>query len=332
MAINTFPIAEQTIQTANGSQGNGTPASPIQNSDNGTTNAHLTDMANGTVKARLSAGSGDPEDVTLAALKTALAVGEFKGKQATLAALNTAVPSPVLNEVAYLDDNTGATGATGGVGSWVYWDGSAWVAFDEAATSAAVDGNHEIIVRADSVTGVAPTTGEIASPANGDSAMVVLTDGTREFWEYTTSWSLTTSVVLSAGKAFDTLTESTTTPALTMEVVRNGGTATTLVRDSSGEYTITAQAGADIERISFFFQAAHTETTLGTLTIKFDNSANGRDRRFALQLKNGATGTVWDMYNGGGVVPNEQVTGNVTTILIPNANGNGSNGFYLEMR
>lgn len=38
------------------------------------TNAKAANMAEGTVKARLSSGSGDPEDVTLAALLTALAV------------------------------------------------------------------------------------------------------------------------------------------------------------------------------------------------------------------------------------------------------------------
>ena len=37
-------------------------------------NVKLADMATGTIKARLSAGTGDPEDVTLVALRTALGV------------------------------------------------------------------------------------------------------------------------------------------------------------------------------------------------------------------------------------------------------------------
>lgn len=52
-----------------------TGATVIGVSDNGISNARLTDMATGTVKARLTAGTGDPEDVTLAALGTALGVG-----------------------------------------------------------------------------------------------------------------------------------------------------------------------------------------------------------------------------------------------------------------
>jgi hypothetical protein len=46
-------------------------------------NTHLANVASGTVKARLTAGTGDPEDVTLAALKTAMAL-ESEGGGAEL--------------------------------------------------------------------------------------------------------------------------------------------------------------------------------------------------------------------------------------------------------
>ncbi len=47
----------------------------------------------------------------------------------------------------------------------------------------ASDGNHTPIKRTTAATGVAPTAAEVANPANGDSASILLTSGKEEMWE-----------------------------------------------------------------------------------------------------------------------------------------------------
>jgi hypothetical protein len=60
----------------------------------------------------------------------------------------------------------------------------------ETAVGAIVsDGNHSIIVRADAIVDVDPTNVEVPSPLNGDTAAVYLTDGTAEYWVFTTVWT-----------------------------------------------------------------------------------------------------------------------------------------------
>lgn len=73
------------------------------------TNAKLANMAEGTVKARLSAGTGDPEDVTLAALRTALAITAGSKTYARFSALDNQPPASAFatldtrNSIAVLD-------------------------------------------------------------------------------------------------------------------------------------------------------------------------------------------------------------------------------------
>lgn len=78
--------------------------------------------------------SGANRRMTGTAFRAALNLKEFNGKYATLAALNGAVTSPVTNSTAYLDATTGATGGSSAAG-WVYWNGTAWQAFDLAVTA-----------------------------------------------------------------------------------------------------------------------------------------------------------------------------------------------------
>jgi hypothetical protein len=66
-------------------------------------------------------------------LPSQLGIGALYQKQATLGALNTAVPSPILNGIAYLANTTGATGGSSAAG-WVQWDGTVWQAFDIASS------------------------------------------------------------------------------------------------------------------------------------------------------------------------------------------------------
>ncbi len=57
------------------------------------------------------------------------------------------------------------------------------------------DGNHEVIVRGNDTQNVEPTAGEIASPLEGDSADIALTNGIIEKWFFTGgSWVLAYTV------------------------------------------------------------------------------------------------------------------------------------------
>tara|TARA_R110001632_G_scaffold97335_1_gene203851 strand:+ start:190 stop:1212 length:1023 start_codon:yes stop_codon:yes gene_type:complete len=107
-----------------------------------------------------------------------------------------------------------------------YWTGAAWVNIDldfvrtytgtiltdndsslgdqlqalETAIAGIVqDGNHTYVSRAGSTQNVAPTSGEVSSPENGDTADIYLqTAEILEKWAYTSSWSKVISIDLSA--------------------------------------------------------------------------------------------------------------------------------------
>jgi hypothetical protein len=50
--------------------------------------------------------------------------------------------------------------------------------------------NDATVVRATSTPGVAPTAGEVATPVSGMVGAIILSDGTVEYWTYTTAWAL----------------------------------------------------------------------------------------------------------------------------------------------
>lgn len=59
----------------------------------------------------------------------------------------------------------------------------------------AVDGNHVPILRIDPAPGVAPTALEIPAPTWGDSASILLSNGSHEFWKHNgTTWALVYTV------------------------------------------------------------------------------------------------------------------------------------------
>ena len=133
-----------------------------------------------------------------------------------------------------------------------YWTGSSWVNIDldfvrtytgtiltdnenslgdqlqalETAIAAIVqDGNHTYVSRAGSTQNAAPTSGEVTSPQNGDTADVYLqTAEILEKWAYTGSWSKVISIDLSA-----TVSNLGYTASATNGVVTNtAGTNSTL--------------------------------------------------------------------------------------------------------
>lgn len=68
--------------------------------------------------------------------------------------------------------------------------GVALQSLETAIEAISQDGNHELISRGNATEDVAPTAGEIASPVNGDTADVLLSNGKVEKWAYTGgSWT-----------------------------------------------------------------------------------------------------------------------------------------------
>jgi len=138
MAFTAFPIAEQPISVGSFISGNGT--------------------------------SGTPLNVNLTPLRPALDLREFVGKYATLSALTTAITSPETNSLAYLDATTGASGGTSAAG-FVFWNGSAWVAFALASAGGGASVSYDSLtsgVFTAEIARIGGTACTVASPATGE--------------------------------------------------------------------------------------------------------------------------------------------------------------------
>ncbi len=101
--------------------------------------------------------------------------------------------------------------------------GTTWIRVDIGALSGA-DGNHVPIARGNATQDVAPTVGEVPSPASGDSASVYLTDGKLEYWVYSTVW--TKAYVLQADLASNLAVGTIT--ATGMPITNSNGTGFTI--------------------------------------------------------------------------------------------------------
>lgn len=100
------------------------------------------------------------------------------------------VPSPVEGDSAsvFLNDGT--------IENW-YRNATVW-ALINTITPVTSDGNSVWIPRANATTGVAPTVGEVSAPVSGDTAIVLLNNGTKEYWTRATVWTLTATEVAAA--------------------------------------------------------------------------------------------------------------------------------------
>ncbi|NJN50182.1 MAG: hypothetical protein HC798_03030 [Polaribacter sp.] len=97
------------------------------------------------------------------------------------------VPTPVIGDTAKV------ILANSIVEYWSY-NGTTWI-LDATITPATLDGNRVNVIRADAVTGVAPSTAEVANPINGDTAVVFLNDGVIEYYAHNgTAWALVNTV------------------------------------------------------------------------------------------------------------------------------------------
>lgn len=159
--------------------------------------------------------------------------------------------------------NPFAGGAAGGTMAVVkgttivyFWDNlTTWTRVNIGSLAGA-DGNHVPIVRANTTEDVAPTVGEIPSPASGDSASVYLTNGKLEFWVFTTVWAK--AYVLQADQASNLALGTRT--STTLPVTNSNGTGITIP-----EATTTLAGllnGADKTKLGFITvtQAVNLDT------------------------------------------------------------------------
>lgn len=100
------------------------------------------------------------------------------------------IPSPVEGDSASVYLNNGT------IENW-YRNATVW-ALINTITPVTSDGNSVWIPRANATTGVSPTVGEIAAPVAGDTAIVILNNGTKEYWTRTTVWVLTATELSSS--------------------------------------------------------------------------------------------------------------------------------------
>ncbi|MGL5064926.1 MAG: hypothetical protein ACRC62_33535 [Microcoleus sp.] len=96
---------------------------------------------------------------------------------------STEFPNPINNDAAIVVLNDGRKEYYAYVsGTWVQRG---------AIAPFAVDGRCILVPRTNATANTAPTTTEVTSPKSGDTAIVFLTNGLKEYWSYTTSWALT---------------------------------------------------------------------------------------------------------------------------------------------
>jgi hypothetical protein len=152
----------------------------ISNGTDGQTQNHLIYKSSGGTLTDLLGSTADGNDKHIVRLNT------------------TAGVSPTVLEIASpINGDTAKVMLTDGkIEFWSYT--SSWV-LNYTFTPTVVDGNLANVVRANATTGVSPTAGEVASPVNGDVAIVFLNNGTVEYWSHNgTAWSLAHTVTASS--------------------------------------------------------------------------------------------------------------------------------------
>lgn len=130
----------------------------------------------------------------------------------------------------------------------------------------------------------------------------------------------------SSSESYDALTSG----AVTATIGRIGGSATTIANPAAGEYDFVLQSGSGIQYADIFGNNT-TLTGGGDFIIRFDNSANSRDRRYNIEIVDANTGTVVDIH-ALGMAYTQVIAGNETTITIPGLGALGAPGFYLLVR
>ena len=128
-----------------------------------------------------------------------------------------------------------------------------------------------------------------------------------------------------ASVGYDDLTSGGATVAISRV---GADTASTFSGDGANGYDISA--GAHVTEIDFEGDSS-TSNASGELVIRFNNSAQGRPRKFVLQIVDKGSNQDADKEIRGHILQ-EVIVGNVTTLTIPNISGNYPNGFTAKLR
>jgi hypothetical protein len=152
--------------------------------------------------------------------------------------------TPTLSEfgVAAVNGDTATVVLSNGVQELYNFTSGSWVKSSRIAP-AVLDGNNVILPRSNNTTGIAPTSIEIPSPINGDTADVYLSDGTREVYAHNgTTWALIKTIPASSldgndkhiSRGNSTVNIAPTTLEIPSPV--NGDTAKIILSDKTIEF------------------------------------------------------------------------------------------------
>lgn len=134
--------------------------------------------------------------------------------------------------------------------------------------------------------------------------------------------------ITAASNGVHTNYDDLTSGSLTGYISRQGGTATTVSSPATGEYNFSIKAGSEVLRAEFFGNNSNLASGTGELILRLDNSLNSRNRRYSVQIIDGNNGAQINP-TAFGVSYTQTVSGNITTINIPNLGGFGPTGYYI---
>ena len=131
-------------------------------------------------------------------------------------------------------------------------------------------------------------------------------------------------------RAYHSLTVGSGTSVLRANIRRLGGAVPTLGGDASSGYTLTIPADTDLLRLDIKGNS-NTANSAGDFVIAINNSANGFPLEFSFSIDDEGQQQDTDEVVRGHVLQ-EVVSGNTTTLTIPNISGNYPSGFTLKLR
>ncbi|MEL6141241.1 MAG: hypothetical protein AAFU67_06455 [Bacteroidota bacterium] len=118
--------------------------------------------------------------------------------------------------------------------------------------------------------------------------------------------------------------------AASIKAVRFGGSAITFGGSANAGYDVTIPADTEVTQLDFTGDST-TANASGELVLNIDNSANSYDRRFSIEVYDGSNNARLDQF-ATGVIPAQTISGNITTITIPNISGNFPSGVIVQLR
>ena len=131
-------------------------------------------------------------------------------------------------------------------------------------------------------------------------------------------------------RGYHPLTVGSGTSLLRANVRRLGGAVPTLGGNASSGYTLTIPADTDLLRLDIKGNS-NTANSAGDFVIAIDNSASGFPLEFIFSIDDEGQQQDTDEVVRGHVLT-EVVSGNTTTLTIPNISGNYPSGFTLKLR